>query len=57
MLDTFLHYGWPGNVRELQNTIQRFLATNQITLPGRRSFFAAEEDEALGHEDGLNGAH
>lgn len=56
MLDTFLHYGWPGNVRELQNTIQRFLATNQITLPGRRSFFAAEEDEALGHEDGLNGA-
>ena len=56
MLDTFLHYGWPGNVRELQNTIQRFLATNQITLPGRRSFFAVEEDEALGHEDGLNGA-
>jgi len=56
MLDTFLHYGWPGNVRELQNTIQRFLATNQITLPGRRSFFAVEADEALDYEDGLNGA-
>jgi PAS domain S-box-containing protein len=56
MLDTFLHYGWPGNVRELQNTIQRFLATNQITLPGRRSFFAVEAPEALDHEDGLNGA-
>jgi PAS domain S-box-containing protein len=56
VLDTFLHYGWPGNVRELQNTIQRFLATNQITLPGRRSFYAVEEDEALSHADGLNGA-
>ena len=56
ILDTFLHYGWPGNVRELQNTIQRFLATNQITLPGRRSFYAVEEDEALRHADGLNGA-
>jgi PAS domain S-box-containing protein len=56
ILDTFLHYGWPGNVRELQNTIQRFLATNQITLPGRRSFYAVEEDEALSHADGLNGA-
>jgi PAS domain S-box-containing protein len=56
VLDTFLHYGWPGNVRELQNTIQRFLATNQIALPGRRSFYAVEEDEALSHADGLNGA-
>mgnify|MGYP002062726832 CR=1 FL=1 len=56
ILDTFLHYGWPGNVRELQNTIQRFLATHQITLPGRRSFYAIEEDEVLSHADGLNGA-
>lgn len=56
ILDTFLNYGWPGNVRELQNTIQRFLATNQISLPGRRSFYAVEEDEALSHADGLNGA-
>ena len=55
-LDTFLHYGWPGNVRELQNTIQRFLATNQISLPGRRSFLAVEAEEDLEHEDGLNGA-
>jgi DNA-binding NtrC family response regulator len=56
MLDTLSHYEWPGNVRELQNTIQRFLVTNQITLPGGRSMFAVEEDEALSHEDGLNGA-
>jgi PAS domain S-box-containing protein len=56
MWDTLLHYGWPGNVRELQNTIQRFLATSQITLPGRRALYAVEEDDALGHEDGLNGA-
>lgn len=56
MLDTLSHYEWPGNVRELQNTIQRFLATNQIALPGGRSMSAQEEDEALNHEDGLNGA-
>ena len=43
-------------MRELQNTIQRFLVTNQITLPGGRSMYAVEEDEALSHEDGLNAA-
>ena len=56
MLDTLSHYEWPGNVRELQNTIQRFLVTNQITLPGGRSMYAEEEDEALSHQDGLNAA-
>ena len=56
MLDTLSHYEWPGNVRELQNTIQRFLVTNQITLPGGRSMFGVQENEALGHGDGLNGA-
>ena len=29
------HYDWPGNVRELTNTIQRYLATDLISLPGR----------------------
>lgn len=29
------HYEWPGNVRELTNTIQRYLATDFVTLPGR----------------------
>jgi transcriptional regulator with PAS, ATPase and Fis domain len=29
------HYEWPGNVRELINTIQRYLATDSVTLPGR----------------------
>jgi transcriptional regulator with PAS, ATPase and Fis domain len=56
MLDMLAHYEWPGNVRELQNTIQRFLVTNQITLPRGGSMFAEEENEALNHEDGLNGA-
>lgn len=56
MLDTLSHYEWPGNVRELQNTIQRFLVTHQITLPGGRSLFAEEENEAVCHEDGLCGA-
>jgi PAS domain S-box-containing protein len=56
MLDTLSHYEWPGNVRELQNTIQRFLVTKQIILPGGRSMFAVEEDETLSHQDGLNAA-
>jgi transcriptional regulator with PAS, ATPase and Fis domain len=29
------NYDWPGNVRELTNTIQRYLATDTVTLPGR----------------------
>ena len=56
MLDTLFHYEWPGNVRELQNTIQRFLVTNQITLPGGPSVLAVEENEVLDQEDGLHGA-
>jgi len=28
-------YDWPGNVRELTNTIQRYLATDFVALPGR----------------------
>jgi len=52
MLDTLSHYEWPGNVRELQNTIQRFLVTNQISLPGGRSM-SADAEESLNHEDGL----
>lgn len=55
MLDALSHYEWPGNVRELQNTIQRFLVTNQITLPGRRPLMGAEE-EAMGPKGDLNGA-
>jgi DNA-binding NtrC family response regulator len=56
MLDAISHYEWPGNVRELQNTIQRFLATNQITLPGGNSMFAEEADGVASYKDGLKGA-
>jgi PAS domain S-box-containing protein len=56
MLDTLSHYEWPGNVRELHNTMQRFLVTNQITLPGGHTISASEEDQILSHEDGLNAA-
>jgi len=56
MLDTLSHYEWPGNVRELQNTIQRFLVTRQITLPGGHTISATGEDKILSHERGLNAA-
>jgi len=55
MLDTLSHYEWPGNVRELQNTMQRFLATAQITLPGGCSMSATETDEGLNPAEGLSG--
>ena len=29
------HYDWPGNVRELVNTIQRYLATDFVTVSGQ----------------------
>jgi PAS domain S-box-containing protein len=56
MLDTLSNYEWPGNVRELQNTIQRFLVTNQIKLPGGRSMFGPEEEKAILSTDGLSAA-
>lgn len=28
------HYDWPGNVRELKNTLQRYLATDLVSLSG-----------------------
>ena len=28
------HYDWPGNIPELMNTIQRYLATQPVALPG-----------------------
>jgi PAS domain S-box-containing protein len=56
MLDTLSHYEWPGNVRELQNTIQRFLATGQITLPGGHAMVSIEENDTLNEKGGLNGS-
>jgi PAS domain S-box-containing protein len=56
MLDTLSFYEWPGNVRELQNVIQRFLVTNQISLPGGHAMIAGEEDKSVGYEGGLNAA-
>lgn len=46
------HYDWPGNVRELMNTIQRFLATDLITLPGREKL----PDHLLKPDTGLHNA-
>jgi DNA-binding NtrC family response regulator len=43
-------------VRELQNTILRFIVTNQITLPGGRSLSVVEDGEILDHVNGLKGA-
>jgi PAS domain S-box-containing protein len=31
--EMFYTYDWPGNVRELTNTIQRYLATDNVILP------------------------
>lgn len=45
----FFHYDWPGNVRELMNTIQRYLATDSVTLPGQ-----SEEEQSL--DSGLHDA-
>lgn len=39
------HHDWPGNVRELINTIQRFLATDSFTLPGK-SHEGSEEEQS-----------
>ncbi len=38
------HYEWPGNVRELTNTLQRFLATDSVTLQGQHPQDSAETD-------------
>jgi PAS domain S-box-containing protein len=35
LMEMLYDYDWPGNVRELSNTIQRYLATNCVTLPGQ----------------------
>ncbi|MCF8041559.1 MAG: sigma 54-interacting transcriptional regulator [Desulfarculaceae bacterium] len=53
MMDTLSSYEWPGNVRELQNTIQRFLVTNKITLPSGGSIPGEAEDESPDFNDGL----
>jgi PAS domain S-box-containing protein len=56
MLDSLASYQWPGNVRELQNTMQRFLVTKRISLPGGRPIVAADAGGAPDHNHGLNGA-
>jgi transcriptional regulator with PAS, ATPase and Fis domain len=54
ILDALCRYEWPGNVRELENTLQRFVATNQLTLSGTRIMSADTED--LNPEQGLKHA-
>jgi DNA-binding NtrC family response regulator len=45
------HYDWPGNVRELTNTIQRYLATDLVTLP------RGPQGEAEKNHTAANGLH
>jgi transcriptional regulator with PAS, ATPase and Fis domain len=48
------HYEWPGNVRELINTIQRYLATDSVTLPGSPQPQSEEsKPEATGLHDAI----
>lgn len=44
-------YDWPGNVRELTNTIQRYLATDFVALPGLPLHETAEGGQTV------NGLH
>jgi transcriptional regulator with PAS, ATPase and Fis domain len=53
--DVLYHYDWPGNIRELQNTIQRFLATNELIMPGGRTI-NVEENRNRNPDTGLNHA-
>ncbi len=54
IIDTLSHYEWPGNVRELQNTIQRFIATHQISLSSGSTLINMEKEDLLTHDKGLN---
>lgn len=48
------NYDWPGNVRELTNTIQRYLATDFVALPGRsRQAPQKETPAAAGLHDAI----
>ncbi len=51
--EMLLHYDWPGNVRELINTIQRYLATDCVTVPGRPNQEPEKDKAAF---DGLHDA-
>ena len=46
--ETLLHHEWPGNIRELQNAIQRYLATEHLSLLGEPPPMADDSGEAQG---------
>lgn len=47
IMEALVHYGWPGNVRELQNTLQRYLAGEDLEFIGTRQPIATFEEEGL----------
>jgi transcriptional regulator with PAS, ATPase and Fis domain len=51
--EMLVHYDWPGNVRELINTIQRYLATDAVNLPGHPKLAFGE---GVSTADGLHAA-
>jgi transcriptional regulator with PAS, ATPase and Fis domain len=54
ILDALSHYEWPGNVRELQNAIQRFIATNQISLSIGSNQIDIGKEDLVSYDRGLN---
>jgi two-component system NtrC family response regulator len=51
--EMLFHYDWPGNVRELINTIQRYLATDAVSLPGHPELAFSKDASTV---DGLHAA-
>jgi len=52
--EMLFHYDWPGNVRELINTIQRYLATDSVSLSGKpKPDFGKEMSSANGLQNAV----
>lgn len=52
--EVLYHYHWPGNIRELINTIQRYLATDSVSLPGQPKLeFSKDPSSASGLHDAV----
>jgi transcriptional regulator with PAS, ATPase and Fis domain len=47
VMEALLHYEWPGNVRELQNTLQRYLAGEDLEFIGTHQPITSFKEEGL----------